>query len=153
MDENTISIKTNQGVLDVNIKLPTKERPKPQHPYNDFVVLNTTKIKSISNPYNNLWELMKNPDMAAECCKVLWGLVLCLEFDNFITISITEIAGNLNMHRANVSRCIRKLEKLGVVERGAKHGNSYSFRLNPIYCWKGNHSTLSVLLNHKKPKL
>jgi len=83
-------------------------------------------------------------DLGAQEMKVLFGVLAKLDFENFLLLSVADLAKEIGMQRPNVSAAISSLEKLGVLLRGPKAGRSSTFRLNPDFGWKGSAS------NHKK---
>jgi DNA-binding transcriptional ArsR family regulator len=85
-----------------------------------------------------LLALAQDPDLKGEALKVLLYLAARLDFDNWIQVAQTEIAEALGMRKPHVSRAIKLLESKGIVIRGPKVGQSYSWRLNPKYGYKGN---------------
>ena len=98
------------------------------------------------NPYSKGWVmnnqeamriLAKDKDIKAETHRVLWFIGGILDFENWVYISITEIAQELNMQRSSVSKAIKLLEKKEVILRGPKVGRSHTFMLNPEFGWKG----------------
>ena len=94
------------------------------------------------------WWVMSNalPDLMAfdkeisrqEPTRVFWYLVKRLDFENYIRVPQVEIAEALEMQKSHVSRAIKLLESKGVLLRGPKVGQSYSWRLNPNCGFKGN---------------
>ncbi len=81
--------------------------------------------------------LAKDKDIKGETHRVLWYIGGILDFENWVHISITEIAEELELHRQNVSRAIKLLEKKEIILRGPKVGRSHTFMLNPYFGWKG----------------
>lgn len=99
--------------------------------------------------------MLSHPDFTGEAAKVLWGLIIFLDFENFILLPLSKVAKALNLERSSVSRATKRLEKIGILERGERVGNYYKFRLNPHYCWKGELSSLKILLdkNNDSPSI
>ena len=81
--------------------------------------------------------LAKDKDIKGETHRVLWFIGGILDFENWVHISITEIAQELEMQRQNVSKAIKLLEKKEIILRGPKVGRSHTFMLNPYFGWKG----------------
>jgi len=73
-----------------------------------------------------------------EPTRVFWYLVKRLDFENYIRVPQVEIAEALEMKKSSVSRAINLLESKGVLLRGPRVGQSYSWRLNPNCGFKGN---------------
>ena len=98
------------------------------------------------NPYIQGWvmnsqqamlSLAKDKDIKGETHRVLWFIGGILDFENWVTLSITEIAQELGLKQPSASRAIKVLEKKGIILRGPKLGRSFAFRLNPEFGWKG----------------
>jgi DNA-binding transcriptional regulator GbsR (MarR family) len=99
------------------------------------------------NPYGKGWVmnsqdaailLAKDKDIKGETHRVLWFIIGILDFENWVQLSITEMAKELNMHQPDVSKAIKVLEDKEIILRGPKVGRSYAFMLNPDFGWKGN---------------
>ena len=98
------------------------------------------------NPYGNGWVmnsqeaamlLAKDKDIKGETHRVLWLIIGILDFENWVQLSITDIAKELEMHQPDVSKAMKKLEEKEIILRGPKVGRSYAFMLNPEFGWKG----------------
>lgn len=118
-------------------------------------------VFSKENPYSKGWfmanqeamiNLAQDKEIKGETHKVF--LLICgyLEFENWIKISITEIANKLNIDRSNASKSIKILEKKEIIERGKKVGRFYEFRLSPYISWKGKVKTLNQYRKEEKEK-
>ena len=92
---------------------------------------------------NAMMELAR-ADLGAQDMRVLFAVLAKLDFENYLLLSIADLAKEIGMQRPHVSASITKLEKLGVLTRGPKAGRSSTFRLNPSFGWKGSAS------NHQK---
>ena len=100
-----------------------------------------------NSPYANGWYMgnqelarevfAKDKDIKSETHRVLWFIISVLDFENWVQLSITEIANELGMRQPNVSKAIKVLENKEVIIRGPKVGRSFSFRFNPDFGWKG----------------
>lgn len=84
--------------------------------------------------------------------RVLWALLGKLDFENLIQISQAEIATDLGMAKANVSRSIKALKERGVLLQGPKIGRSSTYRLNPQMGWKGSAATHNKALQGRMEK-
>lgn len=73
-----------------------------------------------------------------EPTRVFWYMVKRLDFENYIRVPQAEIVEALEMKKQNVSKAIALLERKGVLLRGPKVGQSYSWRLNPNCGFKGD---------------
>lgn len=65
------------------------------------------------------------------------ALMARLDFQNFIQVSQSDIAKELEMKPSNVSRAIKRLVDLGFIRTGPKVGKSYTYQLHPELAWKG----------------
>lgn len=83
-------------------------------------------------------------DLGAQEMRVLFAVLAKLDFENFLLLSVSDLAKEIGMQRPNVSSAISKLESFCVLVRGPKAGRSSTFRLNPSFGWRGSAS------NHQK---
>ena len=111
------------------------------------------------NPYGNGWVmnsqdaailLAKDKDIKGETHRVLWFIIGILDFENWVQLSVTEIAKELKMHRPDVSKAMKVLEGKEVILRGPKIGRSYAFMLNPDFGWKGKVKNLDDYRKQKE---
>ncbi len=112
------------------------------------------------NPYANGWYMgnqelareifAKDKDIKSETHRVLWFIISILDFENWVQLSITEIANELGMRQPNVSKAIKVLENKEVIIRGPKVGRSFSFRFNPEFGWKGKVKNLDHYRKQKE---
>lgn len=77
-------------------------------------------------------------NLGDEAQRVFFIMAANVDFDNWIQVSQTELAKTIGMGRNNFCRGIKKLEGEGVLLRGPKIGRAATFRLNPMYGWKGS---------------
>jgi DNA-binding Lrp family transcriptional regulator len=98
------------------------------------------------NPYGKGWVMnsqealeivAKDRDIKGETYRVLFFICARLDFENWVQISVTEIAKELGMHHPDVSKAMKVLENKQIILRGPKVGRSYAFMLNPEFGWKG----------------
>lgn len=92
---------------------------------------------------NAMMELARS-DLGAQDWRVFAAVVAKLDFENFLLLTIADLAKEIGMQRSHASDSIAKLERLGVLIRGPKAGRSSTFRLNPSFGWKGSAT------NHQK---
>lgn len=83
-------------------------------------------------------------DLGQQDWRVLAGVLAKLDYENFLLLSVADLAKEIGIQRPHVSASISKLEDMGVLVRGPKAGRSSTFRLNPSFGWKGSAS------NHQK---
>ena len=69
--------------------------------------------------------------------RVMWALLALLEFDNFLALDQTAIARDLSMPVSNVNRAIKSLIKIGAVVVGSPTGVHKSYKLSPVWVWRG----------------
>lgn len=79
-------------------------------------------------------------DFSGRTRRVLDYLFSKLDFENWIRVSQTDIARELNLKRSNVSSAIKQLCEKGIIHKGPKAGNSWTYRLDPSFGWKGRAS-------------
>ena len=103
------------------------------------------------NPYGKGWVMnsqealeivAKDKDIKGETYRVLFFICARLDFENWVQISVTEIAKELGMHQPDVSKAMKVLENKQIILRGPKVGRSYAFMLNPEFGWKGKVTNL-----------
>ena len=103
------------------------------------------------NPYGKGWVMnsqealeivAKDKDIKGETYRVLFFICARLDFENWVQLSITEIANELNLKQPAVSRAMKVLEDKQIILRGPKVGRSYAFMLNPEFGWKGKVTNL-----------
>lgn len=111
------------------------------------------------NPYAKGWVmnsqeamviLAKDKDIKGETHRVLWFIGGILDFENWVQISITEIANELDLKQPSVSRAMKVLETKEIILRGPKVGRSYAFMLNPEFGWKGKVKNLDEYRKRKE---
>lgn len=90
-----------------------------------------------------LMELAQS-DLGQQDWRVLAGVLAKLDYENYLLLSVADLAKEIGMQRPHVSTSITKLVAMGVLLRGPKAGRSSTFRLNPSFGWKGSAS------NHQK---
>jgi predicted transcriptional regulator len=91
--------------------------------------------------------------IGSEAKDVFLFLLSRLDFENYIFVPQVEVAKELDMQRANVSRAISVLVERGILLEGPKVSRSRTFRLNHTYGWKGKLSNLKVLRNKEQREM
>lgn len=76
-------------------------------------------------------------DLGLEGIVVFNALMARLDFENYIQVSQSDIAEELEMKPSNVSRAVRKLIDHGFIKVGPKVGRSLTYQLHPELAWKG----------------
>ena len=111
------------------------------------------------NPYGKGWVMnsqealeivAKDKDIKGETYRVLFFICARLDFENWVQISITEIADELDLKQPSVSRAMKVLETKEIILRGPKVGRSYAFMLNPDFGWKGKVKNLDKYREQKE---
>lgn len=93
-------------------------------------------VSMFSHGLERLSELKLTKNEAA----ILFKFLSVLEFENWIRISQKTIAEDLNLKESNVSSSVKKLLKLGVIERDTDPSDRRKsiYRLNPSFGWRGS---------------
>ena len=98
------------------------------------------------NPYGNGWImnsqealdiLAEDKDLKGTHYKVFLKICARVDFENWVHLPLKELANELGIDKANVSRSIKLLVQKQVLIRSDKIGRSYAYRLNPDFGWKG----------------
>lgn len=77
--------------------------------------------------------------------RVLMYLLGKLDFANYIRITQTTIAQDLNMHQPSVSKAIKALVALDILAEGPHVGNAKTYRLNPHMAHKGRNQKQTIV--------
>lgn len=111
------------------------------------------------NPYSKGWFmnnqetsiiLAKDKDIKGRTHRVLRYIEGILDFENWIYISITDIAKELEIHRPDVSKAIKLLEEKEIILKGPKINNTKTYMLNPNFGWKGKVKNLEQYRKDKE---
>ena len=107
---------------------------KKRYPYTQGWIMNSQEALEI---------VAKDRDLRGEIVfRVLLFVCARLDFENWVQVTLKEIADELGIYKPDVSKAIKALEKKEIILRGPKFGRSYAFRLNPHYGWKGKVTNL-----------
>ena len=79
-------------------------------------------------------------NLTLEETRIIMLLFSKLDFENWLRISQSDIAKELDMQRSNISRAIKRLVEKGILHKGPKVGTSWTYRLDPSFGWKGKAS-------------
>ena len=82
-------------------------------------------------------EIAKDKELVGEDLRVLHLLYGYLDMKNYISISQTDIAIELDMLKQNVNRSINNLLLKEIIIKGPKVGKSWTYILNANYGYKG----------------
>jgi len=77
-------------------------------------------------------------EITGETFRVFLYMAGRLDFENYIRIQQTEIIEALGLDKSNVSKAVKVLESKNILLRGPKVGQSYSWRMNPNFGYKGD---------------
>ena len=91
-------------------------------------------------------------DLGEEGFAVFLAMVGQMSYENHILVPQAELAKELGMQRPNVSRAIRKLLDLGVIEKGPKVGRVHSYKLSSSYGWKGSARNHVIALDQERKR-
>lgn len=83
-------------------------------------------------------EAVVRANMGDQVNRTFLMIISVLDFENFISISQSEIAKKLGMRPPHVSTAFKRLVDEGVLIQGPKVGRVGTYRLNPAYGWKGS---------------
>lgn len=119
------SVDTDTGELLENT--PVYFAPRTPNALGDWIAMAQKALK----------EIARDKDLKLESKNVLYWLLGELDFENYLLVNQSEVAKELDMQQANVSRAIKSLTSKGVFIPGPKAGRFRTFRLNPHYGWKG----------------
>ena len=98
------------------------------------------------NPYGNGWIMnsqealdiiAEDKDIRGVDFRVLLKICARVDFENWVHLPMKELAEELRIDKAQISRSIKVLVKKGVLLKSEKIGRSYAYRLNPDFGWKG----------------
>lgn len=134
-EESTFDLET--GEVEEGIMMFVPKRPKSRFGQEWFQMAQAT-LKTINSHRKAL---------GLEGLVVFNALMARLDFENYIQVSQSDIATELEMKASNVSRAVRKLVELGFVRQGPKVGRSLTYQLHPDLVWKGgakNHHKASM---------
>lgn len=81
--------------------------------------------------------LAKQDDITGEQLRVFLYLVSRLDFDNYLKVPQKDISEDLNLHKSNVSKAIKKLVEKDIITVGPMAGHSKTYRLNPRIAHRG----------------
>lgn len=76
-------------------------------------------------------------DLTEYDLRVLLALMGKLDLENYVQINQSQLAKEIGILQPNISRSIKKLLEIEVIKRGPKVGNTWSYRLNPEFAYKG----------------
>ena len=94
--------------------------------------------------YQNMISNLADEKLSYEEYRVFLKLLGKVDFDNYLTISQSEMANELDMRQSNVSRAIKGLCKRHVIVEGPRAGLNKTYRFNPYIAHKGANTEKTV---------
>ena len=70
-----------------------------------------------------------------------------LDWENYLILSITDLAQSMGRSRPSISKSIGRLVAVGALIKGPRSGTMTTYRLSPDTGWKGSHRGRSALQN------
>ena len=95
--------------------------------------------------YQSALKTLAKWNLPSEQYRVMLELLSETDFDNYIRISQTKLAEELNMQQSHVSRAIKKLKELNIIVEGPRAGLNKTYRLNPYIAHKGTNRDKTIL--------
>lgn len=124
----TIDLDTGELVEGVNVWCPTKKT--------GFQLLYGWRYCIMAQDAMTL--IATDKDLTGQVLRVFFYMAGRLDFENYIRIAQTEIVEALGIYKPDISKAIKLLESKNILLRGPKIGQSYSWRLNPNFGYKGD---------------
>lgn len=90
-------------------------------------------------------EWLAKQSLPQEQYRVLMYLMGKLDFSNYLRVTQTEVAKELNMRQPHVSRAIKALITLDIIAEGPHVGNAKTYRLNPHMAHKGRNQKQTII--------
>lgn len=117
---------------DGNIKgyFPIKEKNLGK----DWVAMYQIALKTLAK-----WNL------PTEQYRVMLELLSETDFDNYIRVSQSKLAEELDMQQSNVARAIKGLKERNIIVEGPRAGLNKTYRLNPYIAYKGKNRNESII--------
>ena len=80
----------------------------------------------------------RRKQIAGEGYAVMLSIMGDAAFNNeFKAVNQSKIAEDLDMHKSHVSRAVKRLLSLDILEEGPREGVNRSYRIHPEIMWKG----------------
>ena len=109
--------------------------PKSLSEGGDFLAMYQSSLAYIST----------QKELTGETLRVFLKLLSCLDFDNYLTVSQSQIAKEIGIPRPNVTKSIKKLLESDIIREGARAGLNKTYRLNPAVGHKGKNYKDTVI--------
>lgn len=124
----TVDLDTGELVEGINVWCPTKKT--------GFQLLYGWRFCIMAQDAMTMIAVDK--ELTGQPLRVFLYMAGRLDFENYIRIAQTEIADALGIYKPDVSKAVKLLENKNILIRGPKIGQSYSWRLNPNFGYKGD---------------
>ena len=140
LKENTIDLlkeskeKTYYVVTDEDGNIKGYFPLKSKNLGRDWVAMYQSALKTLAK-----WNLPN------EQYRVMLELLSETDFDNYIRISQSQLAEELDMKQSSVARAIKALKEKNVIVEGPRAGLNKTYRLNPYIAHKGANRTATIL--------
>lgn len=122
------------GEYDLDGSVLVVAKKSPGLPYERSLVMNQDMMLSA----------LARSDLGQEAFRVFFAVCSKLDFENLIAIHQSSLATQIGMAKPNFSRGLKRLIETGVIEAGPIVQGKRTFRLNPMFGWKGQ------TRNHRK---
>ena len=95
--------------------------------------------------FQDVLNWLAKQSLPQEQYRVLMYLMGELDFSNYLRVTQTKIAKELNMHQPSVSKAIKALIALDIITEGPHVGNAKTYRLNPHMAHKGRNQKQTII--------
>lgn len=95
--------------------------------------------------YQNAISRIADMNLPNEQYRVFLKLLSKVDFDNYLRVSQSEIANELNMKRPNVTKAMKSLKDKGIIVEGPRAGLNKTYRLNPYIAHKGKNRNKNIM--------
>jgi len=89
--------------------------------------------------------MMGDLGLTGEQWNVWAKLIKHLDFDNYLRVSLKELAEELNMQETHVSRAMKRLKELNIIIEGPMAGRFKTYRLNPYIAHRGTKNIANTM--------
>ena len=86
--------------------------------------------------YQKMLLLLAKLNLPNEQYRVLLALLSQVDFENYLTISQTELAKEIGMKQSHISRAIKGLREHNIIVEGPRAGLNKTYRFNPYVAHK-----------------
>ena len=129
----------------------------------DMAITISTRRKIGKTPdfvmvYQEVGKKVLQGDIQPSACKILFYLIVTLDFDNFTGIDLKTISENINMPLPTIKKGMAELKDIGILlaikDMTDRRRNIYRF--NPLVAWKGKVNNRAKVLketDHRQYKM